>query len=270
MTSFLSTERIAIQALQEHTTHAVRLLAEHYGFDADEALTKVGLAPRPLPSLVAPVTADDPVLVITLQETPTDSYGNNNMQEQPMPSPSNDDDKPSKKQMAANQKKLGSRKQALQKRLAVKESKEAQKTAVKIMKAALKALKAFDKDAAKAVKEATRTHKRFLKEAEQAAHKTTRAALKALKGFTKQAQKSAKAKSPKKSPLRQKTQSEATATAVTGCDLPCMSNGDTSTPKPRTACVFPFIYQGKTYATWDDARAAMPTTTIWRPHTPTR
>jgi hypothetical protein len=241
MTSFLSTERIAMQALHEHTTHAIRILSEHYGFDADEALTKVGLAPRPLPSLVAPVTADDPVLVITLQDTLTIS--NNNMQEQPMPSPSNDDDKPSKKQMAANQKKLGSRKQALQKRLAVKESKEAQKTAVKIMKAALKALKAFDKDAAKAVKEATRTHKRFLKEAEQAAHKTTRAALKALKGFTKQAQKSAKAKSPKKSPLKQQTPTEATATAVTGFEYG----------------VF-----------WDDARAAMPTTTIWRPHGPTR
>jgi hypothetical protein len=233
MTSFLSTERIAIQALQEHTTHAVRLLAEHYGFDADEALTKVGLAPRPLPSLVAPVTADDPVPTIALREPP---------------SPSNDQDapgtdKPSKKQMAANQKKLSSRKQALQKRLAVKESKEAQKTAVKIMKGALKALKAFDKDAAKAVKEATRTHKRFLKEAEQAAHKTTRAALKALKGFTKQAQKSAKAKSPKKSPLKQQTPTEATATAVTGFEYG----------------VF-----------WDDARAAMPTTTIWRPHGPTR
>ena len=265
-----------MQALHEHTTHAIRILSEHYGFDADEALTKVGLAPRPLPSLVAPVTADDPVLVIARQAALwNENYENSRMNSQPMRSPSNDEDvaptdKPSEKQMAANQKKLGSRKQALQKRLAVKESKEAQKTAVKIMKAALKALKAFDKDAAKAVKEATRTHKRLLKEAEQAAHKTTRAALKALKGFTKQAQKSAKAKSPKKSPLRQQTPTEATATAVTGCDLPCMSNGDTSTPKPRTACVFPFIYQGKTYATWDDARAAMPTTTIWRTHTPTR
>ncbi len=52
MTAVLSTERIAIEALErasrEHTTQAVRLLAKHYGFDPDEALVKVGLRSAPL------------------------------------------------------------------------------------------------------------------------------------------------------------------------------------------------------------------------------
>ena len=47
MNAVLSTERIAIEALQnasrKHTTQAVRLLAKHYGFNPEEALAKVGL-----------------------------------------------------------------------------------------------------------------------------------------------------------------------------------------------------------------------------------
>lgn len=141
MTSFLSAERIATQALQEHTTHAIRILSEHYGFDADEALTKVDLAPRPLPSLVGP--ADDPVLVIARQAALWNKiHFSIRMHRHPMSCQSNWEcaeavhatDKPSKKQMAANQKMLGARKEALQRRIAAKKYKEAQKTAVNIMK----------------------------------------------------------------------------------------------------------------------------------------
>jgi hypothetical protein len=54
MNAVLSTERIAIEALQnasrKHTTQAVRLLAKHYGFNPEEALAKVGLTSEPFPS----------------------------------------------------------------------------------------------------------------------------------------------------------------------------------------------------------------------------
>ena len=141
MTSFLSAERIATQALQEHTTHAIRILSEHYGFDADEALTKVDLAPRPLPSLVGP--ADDPVLVIARQAALWNKiHFSIRMHRHPMSwecaEAAHATHKPSKKQMAANQKMLGARKEALQRRIAAKKYKETQKTAVNIMKGASK------------------------------------------------------------------------------------------------------------------------------------
>ena len=58
MTAVLSTERIAIEALErasrEHTTQAVRLLAKHYGFDPEDALVKVGLPTESLPAKTSP------------------------------------------------------------------------------------------------------------------------------------------------------------------------------------------------------------------------
>jgi len=54
-------------ACAEHSTRTVHLLAEHFGFDVNEALEKAGLASRPRPCLAPPVTTEDPLLVIARQ-----------------------------------------------------------------------------------------------------------------------------------------------------------------------------------------------------------
>ena len=54
-------------ACAEHSTRTVHLLAEHFGFDVNEALEKAGLASKPRPRLAPPVTTEDPLLVIARQ-----------------------------------------------------------------------------------------------------------------------------------------------------------------------------------------------------------
>ena len=54
-------------ACTEHSTRTVHLLAEHFGFDVNEALEMAGLAPRPRPCLAPPATTEDPLLVIARQ-----------------------------------------------------------------------------------------------------------------------------------------------------------------------------------------------------------
>ena len=63
----MSTEDVALRALRnatrEHTSRAVILLAKHYGFDADEALGRIGLPACPRgPTHLPP--SGDPVPVI--------------------------------------------------------------------------------------------------------------------------------------------------------------------------------------------------------------
>lgn len=222
MNTVLSTERIAIRALEnasrEHTIQAVRLLAKHYGFDADEALEKVGIA-CDLDAHTAPavVTHDDsnmaeaaPVEQAPSKPSRDDVVARLLAGDDPVPVASSDEDTSSdtkrapKPRLTATQKatkKEAARLKKEQKELA-KKVKEADKVAGKILKAALKALKAFDKDAAKAAKEATKVHKVLLKSAKQDAAKVTKAALKAIKDFDKIAAKAAK---PKKSPKSKPT-----------------------------------------------------------------
>ena len=221
MNTVLSTERIAIRALEnasrEHTIQAVRLLAKHYGFDADEALEKVGIArdldAHTAPAVVTHVDCDmgeaAPVQQAPGKPSRDDVVARLLAGDDPVPVASSDEDTSSdtkrapKPRLTATQKatkKEAARLKKEQKELA-KKAKDADKVAGKVLKAALKALKAFDKDAAKAVKDATKVHKVLLKNAKSDAAKVTKAALKAIKNFDKMATKAAKLKkSPKSSP----------------------------------------------------------------------
>ena len=220
MNTVLSTERIAIKALEnasrEHTVQAVNLLAKVYGFDAAEALEKVGL--RHDSDTVAPAAPDTEQEPVTASKPSRDDVVARLLRgEDPVPVLSSDEDTSSdtkrapKPRLTATQKEAAKLKkaQAKQKRELAKKAKEAEKLAGKMLKAALKALKAFDKDADKAVKEATKVHKALLKTAKQDAAKTTKAALKAVKSFEKAAAKAAKAKAkPAKRSPKAKTTTE--------------------------------------------------------------
>ncbi len=223
MNAVLSTERIALRALEEasreHTTQAVRLLAKCYGFDADEALGKVGLAPvethvekekrlfgSDSDSDFGPDEGAFVVDAAPSKPSRDDVVARLLAGEDPVPVASSDEDTSSdtkrapKPRLTATQK-ANKKEEARQKKEVAKKAKEAEKAAAKILKAALKALKAFDKDAAKAVKEAAKVHKVQLKAANLDAVKTTKAALKAIKAFVKNAEKAARTK-PKKQVAR--------------------------------------------------------------------
>ena len=227
MQTILSTERIAIQALEtasrEHTTQAVRLLAKHYGFDEVEALAKVGLttpaaplpsackAPPTLPQVqLAKAPARDDVVARLLQgEDPVPVQGSSSDDEssstkrapKPRLTPSQ---KTSRKAIAAaeKQRKLEDKKRA-------KLDKENISAAVKAMRGAQKSMKAWVADAAKAAKEVAKREKeaakQAAKEAKEAAKQQKEAAKRekeAAKQAAKEAKESAK-QSPEPSPASQ-------------------------------------------------------------------
>ena len=206
MQTILSTERIAIQALEtasrEHTTQAVRLLSKHYGFDEAEALAKVGLtAPAtqqtsackpPTQPQVQPQEAparDDVVARLLQGRDPVPVQGSSSDDEssstkrapKPRLTPTQ---KTSRKAIVAaeKQRKLEDKKQA-------KLDKDNISAAVKAMRGAQKSMKASVADAAKAAKEAAKREK----EAAKQAAKEAKEAAKQQKEAAKQQKEAAKA-----------------------------------------------------------------------------
>jgi flagellar biosynthesis GTPase FlhF len=199
MQTILSTERIAIQALEtasrEHTTQAVRLLAKHYGFDEAEALAKVGLTtpsapqtsackPTPTPAHVQPQQAparDDVVARLLQGDDPVPVQGSSSDDEsssakrapKPRLTPTQ---KTSRKAIVAaeKQRKQEEKKQA-------KLDKENISAAVKAMRGAQKSMKACVADAAKAAKEAAKQQKEAAKQQKEAAKQAAKEAKEAAK-----------------------------------------------------------------------------------------
>jgi DNA polymerase III gamma/tau subunit len=223
----MNTELIAIRALEnasrEHTRRAVELLAQHYGFDASEALGKIGILAEedPAPEAAAPAPSKpsrDDVVARLLRG------------DDPVPVDSSDEDTSSdtkrapKPRLTATQKASKKEEARLkkEKKEEAKKAKVAEKAATKVLKAALKALKAFDKDAAKAVKEASKVHKVILKNAKQDANKTMKAAIKAAKAASKAAEKAAKVKSPKAKSAKPAKETSPSSSAPTPEPVPVL------------------------------------------------
>jgi flagellar biosynthesis GTPase FlhF len=167
-------------ACAEHSTRTVHLLAEHFGFDVNEALEKAGLAPKPMPCLAPPVTTEDPVVEIAHQADRWRQHTQQKLSPVPEEMASEHELKqPDKEQKAQERKLKAEQREALKKeklqKAAERKEKQRQAVEIKAMRAAERESKREAKEHAKHMKVLARQEKKAAKEEADRAKKAAKA-----------------------------------------------------------------------------------------------
>ena len=189
-------------ACTEHSTRTVHLLAEHFGFDVNEALEKAGLAPKPRPCLAPPATTEDPVVVIARQASRwNEAYEKSQeTQQAPSPVPEQTSEEGDSKEQEYQERKLKAVESGLrlqQERKLKAEQREALKKE-KLQKAAERKEKQRQAAEIKAMRAAERESKREAKEHAKHMKVLAKQEKKAAKDEADRAKKAQKAKKAKK------------------------------------------------------------------------
>jgi hypothetical protein len=205
-------------ACAEHSTRTVHLLAEHFGFDVNEALEKAGLAPKPRPCLVPPVTTEDPLLVIARQADRWNEAYEKRQEPSPVlsPVPEQPPSDPDLKEQQYQERKLKAVESGLrlqQERKLKAEQREALKKE-KLRKAAERKEKQRQAAEVKAMRAAERESKREAKEHAKHMKVLARQEKKAAKEEAERAKKAKKAKTPDRASQKHIDRDEADAMDV--------------------------------------------------------
>jgi len=201
-------------ACTEHSTRTVHLLAEHFGFDVNEALEKAGLAPKPRPRLAPPVTTEDPVVEIARQADRWNEAYEKGQEPSPVPEPTAE--QPDPKEQEYQERKLKAVESGLrlqQERKLKAEQREALKKE-KLQKAAERKEKQRQAAEVKAMRAAERESKREAKEHAKHMKVLARQEKKAAKEEAERAKKAKKAKTPDRASQKHIDRDEADAMDV--------------------------------------------------------